>query len=49
MGHEAQRRMMASKALIIGMSGLGAEVAKNCILAGISSLTLVRSMSEYVV
>jgi ubiquitin-activating enzyme E1 len=40
MGHEAQRRMMASKALLLGVSGLGAEVAKNCILAGISSITL---------
>lgn len=41
MGHEAQRRMMASNALLFGLSGLGAEVAKNCILAGISSITLV--------
>jgi len=41
MGHEAQRRMMASKALLVGCSGLGAEVAKNCILAGIHSLVLV--------
>jgi ubiquitin-activating enzyme E1 len=32
--------MMASRALLIGLSGLGAEVAKNCILAGISGLTL---------
>ncbi len=40
MGHEAQRRMMASSALMFGVSGLGAEVAKNCILAGISSITL---------
>jgi len=40
MGHEAQRRMMASRAILFGLSGLGAEVAKNCILAGISSLTL---------
>jgi ThiF family len=40
MGHEAQRRMMASNALLIGMSGLGVEVAKNCILAGIHGLTL---------
>jgi ubiquitin-activating enzyme E1 len=40
MGHEAQRRMMASRALLIGLSGLGVEVAKNCILAGISSLIL---------
>lgn len=41
MGHEAQRRMMASKALLVGCSGLGVEVAKNCILAGISSLVIV--------
>mmetsp|Transcript_24692 Transcript_24692/g.54372 ORF Transcript_24692/g.54372 Transcript_24692/m.54372 type:complete len:1053 (-) Transcript_24692:85-3243(-) len=41
MGHEAQRRMMASKALMVGCSGLGAEVAKNCILAGIHSLVIV--------
>jgi len=41
MGHEAQRRMMASKALMIGCSGLGVEVAKNCILAGIHSLVVV--------
>ena len=40
MGHEAQRRMMASSALLFGLSGLGAEVAKNCVLAGISSMTL---------
>ncbi len=40
MGHEAQRRMMASRVLLVGCSGLGAEVAKNCILAGISSITL---------
>lgn len=40
MGHEAQRRMMVSHALLFGLSGLGAEVAKNCILAGISSITL---------
>lgn len=40
MGHEAQRRMMASSALIIGVGGLGVEIAKNCILAGIHSLTL---------
>lgn len=40
MGHEAQRRMMISKVLLIGMSGLGAEVAKNCCLAGLQSLVL---------
>jgi ubiquitin-activating enzyme E1 len=41
MGHEAQRRMMASKAMLVGCSGLGVEIAKNCILAGISSLVIV--------
>jgi ubiquitin-activating enzyme E1 len=41
MGHEAQRRMMASKTVLVGCSGLGAEVAKNCILAGIHSLVIV--------
>lgn len=40
MGHEAQRRMMASSCLVIGVSGLGVEVAKNCILAGLQALTL---------
>lgn len=40
MGHEAQRRMMASSCLVVGAGGLGVEVAKNCILAGISALTL---------
>jgi ubiquitin-activating enzyme E1 len=40
MGHEAQRRMMASRVLLIGCSGLGVEVAKNCILAGVSSIQL---------
>jgi len=45
MGHEAQRRMMASKALLVGCSGLGAEVAKNCILAGIHSLVIVDPIS----
>ncbi|KAL3941543.1 MAG: hypothetical protein SGBAC_004127 [Bacillariaceae sp.] len=41
MGHEAQRRMMASKALMVGCSGLGVEVAKNCILAGLNSIVIV--------
>ena len=40
MGHEAQRRMMASRAVVVGLSGLGVEVAKNIILAGISSVVL---------
>ena len=41
MGHEAQRRMMASRAVLVGVSGLGAEVAKNIVLAGIAGVTLV--------
>lgn len=41
MGHEAQRRMMQSSCLLIGCSGLGVEIAKNCVLAGIHSLTIV--------
>ena len=40
MGHEAQRKMMASRVLLIGGGGLGVEVAKNCILAGIHSILL---------
>lgn len=40
MGHEAQRRMMASHVLVIGLGGLGVEIAKNCVLAGVHSLTL---------
>lgn len=43
-GHEAQRRMMASNAFVIGLSGLGVEIAKNCILAGIHSITLCDPM-----
>jgi len=45
MGHEAQRRMMASKALVVGLSGLGVEVAKNCILAGLQSVWLADPLS----
>lgn len=40
MGHDAQRRMMKSRVLVIGLSGLGVEIAKNCILAGVSVLIL---------
>ena len=41
MGHEGQRRMMASKVVLVGLSGLGVETAKNCILAGVHELVLV--------
>jgi ubiquitin-activating enzyme E1 len=40
MGHEGQRRMMASSCLVVGLSGLGVEIAKNCALAGIHALAL---------
>ena len=40
MGHEAQQKMMVSDVLIVGLSGLGVEVAKNIILAGVKSVTL---------
>ena len=40
MGHEAQRRMASSDVLIIGMNGLGVEIAKNVILAGVRSVAI---------
>ncbi|CAI5704559.1 hypothetical protein KXD40_001478 [Peronospora effusa] len=40
MGREAQLRMGASNVLIIGLNGLGVEIAKNVILAGVKSVTL---------
>lgn len=40
MGHDAQRRMANSSVLIVGMNGLGVEVAKNVILAGVKSVAL---------
>lgn len=40
LGHEAMRRMAASDVLISGLGGLGVEVAKNVILAGVKSVTL---------
>ncbi|KAG8448728.1 hypothetical protein GDO86_015700 [Hymenochirus boettgeri] len=40
-GLEAQKRLRTSKVLLVGMRGLGAEVAKNLILAGVKGLTLL--------
>ena len=34
------RKMQNSNILICGMSGLGAEIAKNIILAGVKSVTI---------
>lgn len=40
LGHEAMRKMAASAVLISGLGGLGVEIAKNVILAGVKSVTL---------
>lgn len=40
LGHEAMKRMSASNVLIVGLKGLGAEIAKNVALAGVKSLSL---------
>lgn len=41
MGHEAQKRMASSSVLLVGLNGLGVEVAKNIILAGVKSVTVL--------
>ncbi|KAL8287622.1 hypothetical protein RQP46_003480 [Phenoliferia psychrophenolica] len=40
LGHEAMKRMATSHVLVIGLSGLGVEIAKNVCLAGVKSVTL---------
>ncbi|KAH9620021.1 hypothetical protein KSS87_011382 [Heliosperma pusillum] len=39
-GRETMRRLFASNLLVSGLQGLGAEIAKNLILAGVKSVTL---------
>ncbi|THU68302.1 hypothetical protein C4D60_Mb08t02470 [Musa balbisiana] len=39
-GRETMRRLVASNVLISGLQGLGAEIAKNLVLAGVKSITL---------
>ncbi|VVB13450.1 unnamed protein product [Arabis nemorensis] len=39
-GRETMRRLFASNVLLSGMQGLGVEIAKNIILAGVKSVTL---------
>ncbi|XP_027334069.1 ubiquitin-activating enzyme E1 1 isoform X1 [Abrus precatorius] len=39
-GRETMRRLFASSILVSGMQGLGVEIAKNLILAGVKSVTL---------
>ncbi|KAJ1675270.1 E1 ubiquitin-activating protein [Spiromyces aspiralis] len=40
LGHEAMKKMSESNVLIIGLNGLGCEIAKNVVLAGVKSVTL---------
>ena len=40
LGKEAMQRMMGSSVLIIGLNGLGVEIAKNVVLGGVKSVTL---------
>jgi len=40
LGHEAMKRMAASNVLIVGLQGLGVEIAKNIALAGVKSVTI---------
>lgn len=40
LGHDAMRHMGEANVLICGMKGLGVEVAKNIILAGVGSVTI---------
>eukprot|EP01080_Neovahlkampfia_damariscottae_P011921 gene11921-5326_t len=40
LGHEAMKRMASSDVLIVGLNGVGVEVAKNVILTGVKSVTL---------
>nr|BAH71890.1 ACYPI002408 [Acyrthosiphon pisum] len=39
-GFDGQNKLRATKVLLIGMQGLGAEIAKNLILSGVNSITL---------
>lgn len=40
LGHEAMKRMGSSNVLVVGLRGLGVEIAKNIALAGVKSLSL---------
>ncbi|XP_004346370.2 aos protein [Capsaspora owczarzaki ATCC 30864] len=40
-GLDAQKRMRSARVLLAGLTGLGVEVAKNIVLAGIKSITLL--------
>ena len=40
-GEKAQKKVGAASVLVVGMSGLGVEIAKNIVLAGVKSVTLL--------
>merc|ERR1711973_175852 len=40
-GLDAQKRLRSSRVLVAGMKGLGNEVAKNLVLAGVNSMTIL--------
>ncbi|KAJ7507482.1 ubiquitin activating enzyme [Mycena galericulata] len=40
LGHEAMKKMAASNVLIVGAQGLGVEIAKDIVLAGVKSVTV---------
>ncbi|RDB23272.1 Ubiquitin-activating enzyme E1 1 [Hypsizygus marmoreus] len=40
LGHEAMKRMATSNVLVVGLRGLGVEIAKNIVLAGVKSVTI---------
>ncbi|KAI8981901.1 ubiquitin-activating emzyme E1 [Mycotypha africana] len=40
LGHEAMKKMSVAHVLVIGLNGLGVEIAKNVVLAGVKSVTL---------
>jgi len=40
LGHEAQKKMANSNVLLLGLRGLGVEIAKDVILTGVRSLTI---------
>ncbi|XP_063587839.1 SUMO-activating enzyme subunit 1-like [Penaeus indicus] len=47
-GLDAQKRLRASRVLVAGVCGMGAEVTKNLVLSGIKSLMLLdhRNLTE---
>lgn len=42
-GVDAQKKLLASRVLLVNIQGLAAEIAKNLVLGGINSLTLLDS------